>query len=359
MMAAVPPRLLVLAPDPSGERLAAPLVAAWLEATGGAVTALGGEALAAAGAEIRWEQGPFATLGFADALANLPRTLPSWRAVLAALPGHDALLVADARFLLERAAQRARAAGLKVAWLAPSPDWRARGPSPRTRRLAALADLLLVTDPLAMEAYGAGPGAVWVGNHLLQAAAQAAAAAGEGHLAGVFPGSRPREVRRLLPTLVAGALGVGTPGGVAVSDPFGLVGDLPEGVERHRGPARELLARCRAAVVAGGTVLQEAVVARVPAVMAYKVSRPLAAWIKVAGRAPPFWAHPNLLAGSAVVPELLQDKATPAAVASALRGVWSGAGRTAALAAQERLCPLYLAPGQDGAAALARLVPAR
>lgn len=346
------PRLLVLAPDPSGDMLAAPLAAAWIERTGGRVTALGGPALAAAGARVVWDQGPFATLGFADAIAALPRTWIPARQAITAATEHDVVMVADARWFLERAAPVARRAGARVAWLAPSPDWRRRGPTERTERLAALADLLLVTDPLARAAYP--DRSVWMGHPGLAAAADIEAEREE--VLALFPGSRKGEVSRLLPMFLDAAERAGRMDATVVSDPFGLVGALPDGVRRDCGEAAALLAKCRVALAASGTLLQEAVVTRTPVVASYLVSPVVSWWVYLTRGRPRHWTHPNLLAGREVVPEFIQERAEPVAIAESVSLLWEGGRREACLRGLEDIRREYL--GGEGVEAAARALTA-
>lgn len=83
------------------------------------------------------------------------------------------------------------------------------------------------------------------------------------------------------------------------------------------GHAHEALAACDAALVASGTATLEAALLKAPTVIAYRMSpwswrlmrrMRLQAWVGL----------PNILAGRFVVPEFLQDEATPENLAQAL-----------------------------------------
>jgi lipid-A-disaccharide synthase len=86
------------------------------------------------------------------------------------------------------------------------------------------------------------------------------------------------------------------------------------------GHARLALHAAEAAIVASGTATLEAALARVPMVITYKLS-PLTYWIVRRKALLPYAGLPNILAGEFLVPELLQDDATPANLAQAL-GNW-------------------------------------
>ncbi|MES2562789.1 MAG: lipid-A-disaccharide synthase [Pseudomonadota bacterium] len=83
------------------------------------------------------------------------------------------------------------------------------------------------------------------------------------------------------------------------------------------GHALEAMAAADAVLVASGTATLEAALLKRPMVITYKVSK-LSYWL-LRGRAyQPFLGLPNILAGEAIVPELIQDAATPDTLAEAL-----------------------------------------
>lgn len=97
------------------------------------------------------------------------------------------------------------------------------------------------------------------------------------------------------------------------------LGGMPEVRLVHtRGEARRVLERADAAVIASGTAALEAALVGLPAVVVYKTDW-LTAKIAKARAKVKFAALPNLLAGRAVVPELLFDRCTPEALADELQ----------------------------------------
>lgn len=83
------------------------------------------------------------------------------------------------------------------------------------------------------------------------------------------------------------------------------------------GHAQDALMACDAALVASGTATLEAALFKVPMVIAYRMS-PWSWRLMRRMRLQPWVGLPNILAGRFVVPEFLQDDATPDNLAQAL-----------------------------------------
>ena len=83
------------------------------------------------------------------------------------------------------------------------------------------------------------------------------------------------------------------------------------------GHARDALAACDVALVASGTATLEAALLKAPMVITYRMS-PWTWRIMKGMNYLPWVGLPNILAGEFLVPELLQDKAQPLALANAL-----------------------------------------
>jgi lipid-A-disaccharide synthase len=143
----------------------------------------------------------------------------------------------------------------------------------------------------------------------------------------LLPGSRPSEVARLLPRLLGAAdlLARRHPSPQFVVpvapglDRAAIVGEIARArsaaVRAHAGDFPEILATCEAGAVASGTASLEAALAGVPIVVVYRMA-PLS-W--AIGRALVRVEHvalPNLIAGRRVVPELIQGRCTPQAIAA-------------------------------------------
>jgi lipid-A-disaccharide synthase len=83
------------------------------------------------------------------------------------------------------------------------------------------------------------------------------------------------------------------------------------------GHAHDALIAADGALVASGTATLEAALLKCPMVITYKLS-PLTYWFAKRKQYLPYVGLPNILAGKFVVPEILQDDATPENLAQAL-----------------------------------------
>jgi lipid-A-disaccharide synthase len=87
------------------------------------------------------------------------------------------------------------------------------------------------------------------------------------------------------------------------------------------GHSHEALAAADMALVASGTASLETALFKTPMVIAYRQSA-LSSRLMRSMLYLPYVGMPNILAGERLVPELLQDEATPAALAAALVALW-------------------------------------
>jgi lipid-A-disaccharide synthase len=85
------------------------------------------------------------------------------------------------------------------------------------------------------------------------------------------------------------------------------------------GQAQRALAAADGALVASGTATLETLLTGRPMVVAYRVSALTAFLVRILGLVKVrYFSQPNLLAGRALVPELLQEQVTGTALADAL-----------------------------------------
>ena len=182
-------------------------------------------------------------------------------------------------------------------------------------------------------------------------------------LIGLLPGSRRGEIDRLAEPFLAAA------SRVAATTPEARFllplahADLREPIETIRarvapevplqileGGAHDVLEASDAAWVASGTATLEAMLLGCPMVVGYRLAPLTHALARHLVRTDHV-ALPNLLAGERLVPELIQDAATPEALGAAMQGLLDDPGRCASLRARfAALRGLLRAGGADAAA---------
>ena len=328
-------RVFLSCGEPSGDLYAAALVD-HLKALDPAlrVTGFGGERLRASGATLIGDFHGLAVTGLVEALRVLPRSFAMYRRLVRAARAErpDVCVVIDFPDFNFRLASAMRSMGVPVVYYIPPQAWAWR--SGRLRTLAGLADRILVIFPFEAEIYrAAGTPVTFVGHPLVDLAratssreavlAEAGLDPGRPTL-GLLPGSRPNEVRQILPTLVAALPGVErkVPGlQVLVARAPGLSSSLfapvsaasvPVKIVEHR--TDDVLASVDAAVTASGTATVQAAIHGCPMVVVYRVAPITYALLRR-------FVHVNmigmvnLVAGSRVAPELIQDGFTPETVA--------------------------------------------
>jgi lipid-A-disaccharide synthase len=339
-----PFRLALVAGEASGDALALRFLESLRERLGDrelVLTGVGGEALIAAGMVPLFPQADIAVMGFGPVVARLPLLLrrmeDAARGIADFAP--DLLLTIDAPDFCLRVAKkvRARTPSIPIAhWVCPSVwAWR----SGRARRMAPHVDRILALlpfEPAALERLH-GPRTIYVGHPLIErlptlrpdareAAIRADVAA---PVVLILPGSRRSEIRHLLPVFGEAVVRIAA---VRPDARFLLpaVSHLREEIGQATrnwavppdivvGEAEKLAAFrvARAALAASGTVTLELALAQVPTVAAYRG----ASWEAAIARRLiklPSVILPNLILGRSVVPEFIQDDATPDALSLSL-----------------------------------------
>ena len=296
------PFLFIIAGEPSGDALGAPLIAALRERTGGRlrVAGIGGEQMAAQGVDTLVPLGDLAVAGVAEVIPRAPLILRRVRETVAAIRAAkpDAVVTIDSSGFSWRVAhglrRHERRQGERlplIHYVAPMVwAWRAG----RARRMARWYDHLLTLLPFEPPYFErVGLDATYVGHPVLESGAErgdagrfrAVHAIAESELVlAVLPGSRGGEVRRLLPIFgdalrrLEGNVG---PFRVAVPTVATVAETVAEGVRDW--PGRPILLRgntdkydafaaSRAALAASGTVALELALAHVPMVVAYRLN---------------------------------------------------------------------------------------
>lgn len=207
----------------------------------------------------------------------------------------------------------------------------------RIRQMARNLDLMLCIFPFEPELYQAsGLRSIFVG-HPLAEEMRGTNSARNKNLVALLPGSREREVRKIFPVMRDAArllqtthphvrfeIAAASPRLAAVAAEF-----LPQGDPNFQvsvGQTRALLRTAWAGMIASGTATLEATLARLPFILVYRVN-----WLTYfAARVVVRVKHlgmPNVMAGREIVPEFIQHRARPRALATAMAGLFDGSAR--------------------------------
>jgi lipid-A-disaccharide synthase len=242
----------------------------------------------------------------------------------------------------------------------------------RARQLERDCDLLLSIFPFEKEWYARrAPGlrVEFVGHPVVERHAcvprrAAATIQNDPPVVVLLPGSRLGEIQRHLPVLreAVGLLQRDRPVRVRVILPNEGLAQAAAGIaphpsdwQVHCGGLADLLANADLALASTGTITVECAWFGVPTIALYKTS-----WstYQIARRLASvrFLAMPNILAGEAVMPEFIQDEATPANLAREAVSLLTDASRRAAIhAGLARVADALGGPGASRRAAEAIL----
>ena len=369
----------LLAGEHSGDVLGARLMAALRAARPGLDFAgIGGPRMAEAGFKSLFPMQDLAVMGLLEVLPRLAmlrrRLRQTEQDVRARRP--DVLVTIDSPGFALRLLERLRGSGLRRAHYVAPQVWAWR--ESRVRRFPGLWDRLLCLLPFE-EAFFARHGlpARFVGHPVLESGADQGVAArfraAHGLAEGarvliLMPGSRPSEAGRLLPVygatlaLLPDLVPV-LPAAAAVAPvvramtadwprPPLIVTDLPG---KH-----DAYAAAAAALTKSGTSTLELALAGVPMAVTYR-GNPLTAALARRMIRVPHVAMVNLLAGRAVVPELLQQDCRPDRLAATLATLIADpaaadAQRTAFRGVMRTLTPPHGSPSAAAAAAVLDLL---
>lgn len=319
--------------DLHGATLARALVA---QAPGVTLTGMGGPRMAAAGVRLLVDVTARAAVGGTEALGSVPALVGAFRRLRAAIgadPRPAAVVLIDLPEFNLRLARVARRAGVPVVYFMPPQIWAWR--AGRIRAIRDRVSLVLASLPFETALYrSAGVPVAFVGHPIVDALVDApgrAEARGRLGLAAdapvvaLLPGSRAREVERMLPVMVRAARHV------AAAEPgtrftLALAPTVPRATVEPflaAGPRVDVLADATTAVlraadvalVTSGTATLEAALLGTPMVVGYRVSRLTSLIVSTLVRVP-WMSLVNIVVGRAVVPELYRHLATGEAFAA-------------------------------------------
>jgi lipid-A-disaccharide synthase len=313
------------------------------------VTGLGGPRFAEAGGELIADFRGLAVTGLTEWIGKLPQFLATRRRLVGSAKAvrPDALVVIDFPDFNFRLARRIKQLGIPVVYYISPQIWAWR--AGRLKTIQEIADRVLVIFPFEEAIYRTGGVPVtFVGHPLVELAQPVDRKAFLTRLrlspdcptVAILPGSRPNEVNRILPVLVA-AIGLIRPRVTDVQFVIARAPGLPDrlfdarsrprlqftdalgpgehapgdGIAVVEGETDAVLSSADIALTASGTATVQSALHDTPMVIVYRVS---AITYRLARRLVTVdtFGMVNIIAGEKIVPELIQDALTPEAVAA-------------------------------------------
>ena len=335
-------RIAMVAGEPSGDLLASHLIAALKERLPDAVFfGIGGPRMESQGFDAWWPMEKLSVMGYVEALkhyreiSGIRRQLK--KRLLDIQP--DIFIGVDAPDFNLGLETSLKSAGVKtIHYVSPS-IWAWRGG--RIKKIARAVHRVLALFPMEPPLYEKEHIPVtYVGHPLadiipLQTSKQAVreklALPRDYPIFGMLPGSRQGELAMMADTFVQTAklIGERLPNAIFVV-PLATretrlqfeaaiyrqqAGDVP--FRLLFGHAQDALGAADVSLVSSGTATLEAALIKRPMVITYKIAK-FSYWLMKRMAYQPYVGLPNVLAGRYVVPEILQDEATPENLAEAL-----------------------------------------
>jgi len=333
--AAAPLTIGVVAGEASGDLLGAHLIGALRARLPEArFTGIGGPRMQSAGMEMLYPMEKLAVRGYVEVLRHYAEILGIRRRLAARfIEQPPALFVGvDAPDFNLDLELKLKAAGIRTAHFVSPSIWAWRGE--RIDKIRRAVEHMLVIFPFEQEIYDkAGIPATYVGHPLAEMLAPSPdrAAAREqlrlpvtAKVIVLLPGSRLSEVGQMADTFIetAGQIAAAVPDAQflvplvnrSTRELFETALYRREAGELNLtilfGHAHEAMAAADVVLAASGTATLEAALIGRPMVIAYRMPR-ASWWIMSNRRYQPYVGLPNILAGEFIVPEFLQDEATP------------------------------------------------
>ena len=351
------PKLACVAGEPSGDLLAAPVLSALNQIpdmSGLEVYGIGGPRMQAEGLRSDWPMETLSVRGYVEAIKQLPAILKLRKELIQNLLNEgrpDVFLGIDAPDFNLGVELELRKAGIPTLHLVSPSIWAWR--AGRIKKISQAVERMLCIFPFETEIYDkAGVASTYVGHPLaseiplepnihqarekLSRHLNIPEASLDGLVIAVLPGSRSSEIELIAPVFFETMqlllkrlkgqklnflIPVATP---RLREPLEQlllkVKELNSDIQIHLldGMADEVLEASDVVLIASGTATLQAALWKKPMVISYKVPWLTAQIMKRQGYLP-YVGLPNILCGEFVVPELLQNDATPENLANALQ----------------------------------------
>ncbi len=302
---------------------------------------IGGDALRDAGVEIIQDASTLAVVGITEVFSkifSLIKGMAGAKKLLKSVKPGLLILIDFPDFNLKIAAT-AKKLGIPVLYYISPQVWAWR--QGRVKKIKDLVNHLAVILPFEEEFFKKhGVPVSYVGHPLLDGGLSPVKLneKKDAPVIGFLPGSRDGEVARHLPVMLEAASLI-----VKKTNRVKIAVSLAPTVEREyfekiignhgaydydiiSGGADQILKMCSLVVAASGTVTLEAAIAGVPMVIIYRVS-PVSYQLGKAMIKVPNICLVNLIAGREIVPELIQDMATPANIADEVLRILGDSGK--------------------------------
>ena len=309
-----------------------------------AITAIGGDNMAAAGAEILLHIRETSFMGFAEVVKHFPKIHRTWRNTLAWIDRHkpNLVILIDYPGFNLRLAAACHKRGIPVVYYITPQVWAWH--QSRVEKIKKYIQEVLCILPFEESWFREkGVVATYVGHPLLDLDRNSTTESKtpEGRqgstFIGLFPGSRMQEVERHLEVMVdavkmirenipdIGAV-------VAMARNLNLQAfreKYPhEWLHWHEGRNQAIMQDAALLIMSSGTASLEATIANAPTIIIYRLSR-ISYWIGKRLINVPFIAIPNLIAGQKGLPELIQDEAEAPRIAEEARALLLNPGKVA------------------------------
>jgi lipid-A-disaccharide synthase len=328
---------------------------------------VGGDRMRAAGCDTIVDAKDLSVVGITEILSHLPKIYGLFHRLIKEADKRkpDLAIVIDSPAFNWRVARQMKKRGIPVVYYVAPQFWAWR--QGRVRLIRKYIDKALVIFPFEEKFYrDRGVDATFVGHPLADLphpAIERRGYASQFHLdpakqwITLMPGSRVKEVRMNLTTIIEAAAQLGDayeyllPVAPTLDRTFlkGFINEQPITLVPESLPA---LWHSRAGIIASGTATVEAAMMRTPFVMVYRVS-PLTYMLGKPRVKVPHFAMVNLIAGEEVVPELVQHDFTARNVVARLQEIFpDGAARNRMLEGLAQVKAKLGAPGNtvDGLA---------
>ncbi len=280
---------------------------------------------------------PLNVVGFSEVVFRISHLFKAYQKVKEAWGYHkpDLIILIDYPDMNLRLAKAAHKEKIPVLYYISPQVWAWR--SGRVKSIARYVDRLAVILPFEVAFYKTfGIQVEFVGHPLLD---QIKNKTGEKEtlspdeppdpvLIGLFPGSRPAEIKTILPPLLETAVLLTRQYGQRIRFILPVAGTLDfkqmqeeirpyqdQGVslELTSGDSQKTLGRCHLAIMASGTVTLEAAILGIPILIVYKFS-PVNYWIARLLIDVPYVGLVNWVAGEKIIPEYIQGRVVPKAI---------------------------------------------